>query len=99
VEIKDIPGVTSVKRAQGTFVASNSDAGAGEAGAGPPPVLTRRGADILVRVEKLLDEAAKTAPDTPPAPQKTTSTHVPASLTDSFASATREGDASIARGR
>ena len=27
---------------------------------GPPPVLTRRGADILVRVEKLLDEAAKT---------------------------------------
>jgi penicillin-binding protein 1A len=28
---------------------------------GPPPVLTKRGADILVRVEKLLDEAGKTA--------------------------------------
>ena len=28
---------------------------------GPPPVLTRRGADILVRVEKLLDDAGKTA--------------------------------------
>jgi penicillin-binding protein 1A len=28
---------------------------------GPPPVLTKRGADILVRVEKLLDDAAKTA--------------------------------------
>jgi penicillin-binding protein 1A len=31
---------------------------------GPPPVLTRRGADILVRVEKLLDDAAKTATKT-----------------------------------
>ena len=28
---------------------------------GPPPILTKRGADILVRVEKLLDDAAKTA--------------------------------------
>ena len=28
---------------------------------GPPPVLTKRGADILVRVEKLLDDAGKTA--------------------------------------
>lgn len=31
---------------------------------GPPPVLTKRGADILVRVEKLLDDAAKTATKT-----------------------------------
>ena len=28
---------------------------------GPPPVLTKRGADVLVRVEKLLDDAARTA--------------------------------------
>jgi penicillin-binding protein 1A len=28
---------------------------------GPPPVLTKRGADVLVRVEKLLDDAAKAA--------------------------------------
>ena len=39
---------------------------------GPPPVLTKRGADILVRVEKLLDDAAKTADKTvggePPKP-------------------------------
>ena len=51
-----------------------------------PPVLTRRGADILVRVEKLLDEAAKAVPDTPPA--KTTSSGVPANVADSFAAAT-----------
>ena len=31
---------------------------------GPPPVLTKRGADILVRVEKLLDDAARTAEKT-----------------------------------
>ena len=28
---------------------------------GPPPILTKRGADILVQVEKMLDEAGKTA--------------------------------------
>ena len=28
---------------------------------GPPPVLTKRGADILVQVEKMLDDAAKAA--------------------------------------
>ncbi len=26
---------------------------------GPPPVLTRRGAEVLVQVEKMLDDAAK----------------------------------------
>ena len=31
---------------------------------GPPPVLTKRGADILVRVEKLLDDAGKAAAKT-----------------------------------
>ena len=31
---------------------------------GPPPVLTKRGADILVQVEKMLDDAAKTATKT-----------------------------------
>jgi penicillin-binding protein 1A len=31
---------------------------------GPPPVLTRRGADILVQVEKMLDDAARTAEKT-----------------------------------
>lgn len=98
VEIKDIPGVTSVKRAPGAFVASNSDAGNGEPGAGPPPVLTRRGADILVRVERLLDEAAKTAPDAPP-PQKTTSTTAPVSLTDSYVSATTNGASATSRSK
>ncbi len=36
-------------------------ANAQDAKPGPPPVLTRRGADILLRVEKLLDDAGKTA--------------------------------------
>jgi penicillin-binding protein 1A len=51
----------------------------------PPPVLTKRGADILVRVEKLLDDAAKTAeePAKPSRPISSTS----AGFTESFASA------------
>jgi penicillin-binding protein 1A len=51
----------------------------------PPPVLTKRGADILVRVEKLLDEAAKTTeqPAKPSKPVSSTS----AGFNESFASA------------
>jgi len=54
----------------------------------PPPVLTKRGADILVRVEKLLDDAARTAgePAKPTKPVSSTS----AGFTDSFASASPE---------
>ena len=42
-------------------VAANSAPKVLETKPGPPPVLTKRGADILVRVEKLLDDAGKTA--------------------------------------
>jgi hypothetical protein len=57
---------------------------------GPPPILTKRGADILVRVEKLLDEAAKvagkTAPGDPARPGKPVSSSAIA-FPDSFAAA------------
>jgi len=52
---------------------------------GPPPVLTKRGADILVQVEKMLDEAAKTAGD-PIKPVKPVSSN-PVAFPDSFAAA------------
>jgi penicillin-binding protein 1A len=55
---------------------------------GPPPVLTRRGADILVQVEKMLDDAAKTAggvtSSDPTKPLSSTSLAFP----ESFAAAT-----------
>ena len=51
----------------------------------PPPILTKRGADILVRVEKLLDDAAKTAGD-PLKPVKPVSSST-VGFTDSFAAA------------
>jgi penicillin-binding protein 1A len=56
-----------------------------------PPVLTKRGADILVRVEKLLDDAAKTSgePAKPAKPVSSTS----AGFTDSFASASPDSAA------
>jgi hypothetical protein len=37
---------------------ANANAPAPEANPGPPPILTRRGANILVRIEKLFDDAA-----------------------------------------
>ena len=57
----------------------------------PPPVLTKRGADILVRVEKMLDDAAKTAgePAKPTKPVSSTS----AGFSESFASASPDSPA------
>lgn len=64
VEVREIPGVGMGQKLPRDQIA-NAQANAApkvlETKPGPPPVLTKRGADILVRVEKLLDEAAKTA--------------------------------------
>jgi penicillin-binding protein 1A len=87
VEIKELTGVgmgpklpPSPSAAQ---VAANGGAKAPEIK--PPPVLTKRGADILVRVEKMLDDAAKTAGESakPAKPVSSTST----GFSESFASA------------
>lgn len=64
VEVREIPGVGMGQKSPPERVA-NAQANAApkvlETKPGPPPVLTKRGADILVRVEKLLDDAAKTS--------------------------------------
>lgn len=64
VEVREIPGVGMGQKLPPQHV-SNAQANAApkvlETKPGPPPVLTKRGADVLVRVEKLLDDAAKTA--------------------------------------
>jgi penicillin-binding protein 1A len=64
VEVKEIPGIGMGQKLP-PQPASPTMANAApkilETKPGPPPVLTKRGADILVRVEKLLDEAGKAA--------------------------------------
>jgi penicillin-binding protein 1A len=64
VEVREIPGIGMGQKLPPERVA-NAQANAApkvlETKPGPPPVLTKRGADVLVRVEKLLDDAAKTA--------------------------------------
>jgi penicillin-binding protein 1A len=65
VEIKEIPGVGAGTKlpapAASSMVVANGGPRPPDIKPGPPPILTKRGADILVRVEKLLDEAAKSA--------------------------------------
>jgi penicillin-binding protein 1A len=65
VEVKEIAGIgMGTKLPQPTSPATVAANGAPkilETKPGPPPVLTRRGADILVRIEKLLDDAGKAA--------------------------------------
>lgn len=76
VEINDIPGVKIGPRPSAIAASGKPNPGAsGTSDGGPPPVLTRRGADILVRMEKAMEDAAKAAE--PPAPPKTTSNAQP----------------------
>jgi penicillin-binding protein 1A len=99
VEIKEIPGIGAGTKlpppAASAAVSANSAPKPPDIKPGPPPVLTKRGADILVRVEKLLDEAAKTTAKTssgdPGKPVKPVSSG-PAAFPDSFAAAA-PGDA------
>jgi len=95
VEIKEIAGIgAGQKLPQPPVPATVAALGAPkppEIKPGPPPVLTKRGADILVRVEKLLDEAAKsaakTSSDEPGKPTKPVSSSA-LPFPDSFAAAT-----------
>ena len=72
----------------------------GDVAAGPPPVLTRRGADVLVRVEGCMDEAARAlrsrAPIAPPAddPRRRAAAAAP---TDPLRSARTQGNATASR--
>jgi len=94
VEIKELPGVGAGTKVPSAPASANVAANGAPKPAefkGPPPVLTKRGADILVHVEKLLDDAAKTAVDPikPPKPVSSGST----GFTDSFASASPDNPA------
>lgn len=93
VEIKELTGVGAGKALpRDGVMAGTSAPKIIDIAAGPPPTLTRRGVNILVKIEKDMDEAAKAIPADktsmkdrkPPAPRAA----VP--FTDSFASA---GDA------
>jgi penicillin-binding protein 1A len=103
IEIRELPGVgMGVKLPQPAVPQTVAAFGAAqpktlEIKPGPPPVLTKRGADILVQVEKMLDDAAKTADKTPsgelpkPPAKPVSSSALP--FPDSFAAAT-PGEAS-----
>src|SRR5258707_885928 len=99
VEIKEIPGIGMGTKlpvpVASAAVAAHSAPKPPDIKPGPPPGLTKRGADILVRVEKLLDEAAKAAAKTssgdPAKPVKPVSSGS-VTFPDSFAAAA-PGDA------
>jgi penicillin-binding protein 1A len=72
IEVKELPGVGIGEKlpkpaAAATVAANEAAPKVLEIKPGPPPVLTKRGADILVQVERMLDAAAKTADSGAPA--------------------------------
>jgi penicillin-binding protein 1A len=105
IEIRELPGVgMGVKLPQPAAPQTMAAYGAAqpkppEIKPGPPPILTKRGADLLVQIEKMLDDAAKTADKTsagePPKPGKPVSSSA-LPFPDSFAAAT-SGDAPAQR--
>ncbi len=66
IELKSIPGVAPAPKREQPVVADAAAAAAKKPGeAAPPPrptLLTKRGADALVRVERLMDDAARAMP-------------------------------------
>ena len=100
IEIKELAGVGMGQKVPAnekpqTVAASGAKEKAPEIKPGPPPVLTRRGAEVLVQVEKLLDDVAKTTDKTsasePATPGKSaSSSELP--FPDNLAAAT-SGDA------
>jgi penicillin-binding protein 1A len=91
VEIKEVPGIGMGQKLPPQPQSPAAAAAAAriiDTKPGPPPVLTKRGADILVRIEKQLDDASKTTAKTsatePPKPAQSGSLAFP----ESFASAT-----------
>jgi penicillin-binding protein 1A len=86
VEIKELTGVgMGPKPAPPSAAQVAANGGVKTPEIKPPPVLTKRGADILVRVEKMLDDAARSADESakPAKPVSSTS----AGFNESFASA------------
>jgi penicillin-binding protein 1A len=105
VEIREIPGVGMGQKQPPTpQTAAAMAAGAPkiiDTKPGPPPVLTKRGADILVRVEKALDDAgksAKTSAGEPTKPTRPLSSSAIASP-ESFAAAPPDNTAAPAAAR
>ncbi|MET0720326.1 MAG: penicillin-binding transpeptidase domain-containing protein, partial [Tardiphaga sp.] len=89
IEIKEIPGIGAGTKNPPAVPSAKVASSAPDAKPGPPPVLTRRGADILVRVEKMLDDASKTAGRTSSSEPATPKPRASSTLAfpDSFASA------------
>ena len=62
IELKQIPGL-GPQHGDARAVAEAKKDGAAEAAPGRPSVLTKRGADALIRVERLMDDATRGARD------------------------------------
>jgi penicillin-binding protein 1A len=91
VELKPIPGLGGPS---GRAVTAEARKEGGSEGPSRFPVLTRRGADALVRVERLMDDATRALPSTRP-PAKTS--NVPAGRQETFAASDPQ-PAAAARG-
>ncbi|MBI3698869.1 MAG: PBP1A family penicillin-binding protein [Afipia sp.] len=89
VEIKDIAGIgAGVRRPQAAIIPTTPGARPVSASIGPPPILTRKGANILVRVEKLFEDASKAEAATGKSSSNETTKPALSNAVESFASAT-----------
>jgi penicillin-binding protein 1A len=95
VELKQLPGVAVPQVRQQPAVAEVKSKSSAPPPAPRPALLTKRGADILVRVERLMDDANRALGPTSSniGPTSPTNPIVPIRGKDKEASAPRAGDA------
>jgi penicillin-binding protein 1A len=97
VEIKEIAGIGAGQKAPAVAGTAAGAAKVADTKPGPPPILTKRGADILVRVEKMLDDAGRTLGKTssadPVTPVKPLSSSDSIAFPESFAAVAPYGAA------
>jgi penicillin-binding protein 1A len=95
IELKPIPGVPTMPEAKLVM----ADAGNGASAPVRPPTLTRAGAEALVRIERLLDEAARAlAVSERPAPAPRADSGPASPQRESFAAASARQSPSVVRG-
>jgi penicillin-binding protein 1A len=89
IEIKDIPGVPplGLRPTPATIAAAAANA-ARDSEPAPPPILTKRGSDILVRIEKAMDAAARVSDA--PASKPAHPSHSAAPAPDALAASARD---------
>jgi penicillin-binding protein 1A len=94
VELRNIPGVAPNGSTIGKIIAEGKDGKDAVQQAARPTVLTKRGTDVLVRVERMMDDATRALAEAKPS-DKAADVQVPASRPGTVAATDQPSTAQV----